>query len=330
MKLLCTGCLGFIGSHFAEIATEAGHDVFGYDARTYAARVKNLPTALEFMCEDICNYEAVRWAFNYFKPDAIVHFAAESHVARSIDSREEFLRTNVIGTNVLLEESLRYWRGDMSMKVPADDTNKRKFMFLHVSTDEVYGSIKKGSWTERSPYAPNNPYSASKAASDALVRAYNMTYGLPTIITHASNNYGTKQHPEKLIPTLISQCMRGQNMTLHGDGSNVRDWLHVKDHCYGLLQALKLGKAGETYNFGGMCERTNLEIAKLIATSMGKTKEWIEFVPDRAGNDLRYSTDITKVNRALKWLPQAQIENRIKEVIRWYIGNQNYGDEYGK
>jgi len=331
MRLIVTGCLGFIGSHFCEMAIEQGHEVVGIDALTYAGRTKNLDlTKLEsFYYCDINDSSIINHILNKHQPDAIVHFAAESHVARSIESRDEFLRTNVGGTNILLNESLKYWRGADMPFSSSESSTVKKFTFLHVSTDEVYGSIDNGSWTEKSSYCPNNAYSASKAASDHLVRAYQMTYGLPTIITHASNNIGTKQHPEKFIPTLIKQMLNGEPMTLHGDGLNVRDWLLVSDHCRGILLALKYGKHGEVYNFGGLCERTNLDIAKLIAFHMGVSPN-IKYITNRAGNDKRYSTDISKANNELKWLPFGQIEDNISEIIEWYVKNPNYSDDYSK
>jgi len=335
MKILVTGIYGFIGSHFAELALDHGHEIVGLDLVTYAARRKNFNhKMIEVYENDICNSVCVNHIFNEHKPDAVVHFAAESHVARSIENREEFLRTNVIGTNVLLEESLKYWRG--TEQSFASTTNYlqsklRTFTFLHVSTDEVYGSLglDDNSWTEESPYAPNNPYSASKASADCLVRSYNKTYGLPTIITHCANNYGAKQHHEKLIPLLIKQLINDQPLTIHGDGLNVRDWIHVEDHCEGLLLALTYGANGETYNFGGDCERTNIEIASLLADAMGKHLN-IVTIPDRAGNDRRYSTNTMKARIELGWAPQAQIESRINNVIKWYLDNPNYGADYGR
>lgn len=323
MKILVTGALGFIGSHFCKMAVGRRHHVIGLDALAYSGRLKNVKgLAMSCYVDDICDAYAVGEILSITRPDAIVHLAAESHVARSIESREEFLRTNVLGTNTLLEQSLKYWR-----------TNSA-FRFLHVSTDEVYGSLGEleNPWTENSPYRPNNGYSASKAASDHLVRSYRHTYGLPTITTHSANNYGTHQHPEKLIPTLIRQCMNGESMTLHGDGLQMRDWLHVEDHCSGLLAALS-GEIGETYNFGGMCERTNLQIAELVLRNFGLENfahKLITHVDDRPGNDRRYAMDISKSWTQLNWQPLHRIEDRIGEVVQWYTENPTYGDDYGK
>jgi dTDP-glucose 4,6-dehydratase len=323
MKLLVTGAAGFIGSHFVEAAEAAGHQVEIIDCLNYAGRSKNLPQH-RWAPADICDPLMVRVRFERFRPDAVVHLAAESHVARSIECRDEFLRTNVLGTNVLLEAALEYWS--------AEDLDEG-FRFLHVSTDEVYGSLGpfEPAWTERSPYKPNNPYAASKAASDHMVRSYHRTFGLPVIITHSSNNYGPRQHPEKLIPTLIGQVMRGEPMTLHGDGLNVRDWLHVADHCAGLLAALKHGKPGETYNLGGECERTNLQIAHLVHVMTAPTTlPRINLVDNRPGNDARYATNVAKAAAELGWRPGNQIGARLAETIRWYIDNPNYADSYGR
>lgn len=343
MKLFVTGCAGFIGSRFCEMAIEQKHDVIGIDSLAYSGRSENLSTLLYaegferrggfvFLQADICDAEVMNFFIAAYQPDAIIHFAAETHVARSIESREEFLRTNVLGTNVLLEESLKYWRGD---RKPEDASHgiTYNFRFLHVSTDEVYGSLGPNDepWTEDSPYLPNNPYSASKAASDHLVRSYNKTYGLPTIITHSANNYGKRQHPEKLIPTLIRQCMNGQPMTLHGDGQQKRDWLHVDDHCRGLLAALDRGVPGEVYNFGGECERTNTQVANLISGKIPFTyRPSPRNIADRAGNDRRYLMDIDKAFHELGWEPKCKIEDGIAAVVKWYLENPNYGDEYGR
>lgn len=258
-----------------------------------------------------------------------MHLAAETHVARSIDSREEFLRTNVLGTNVLLEETLKYWqaRERSPQRVP--------FRFVHVSTDEVYGSLEPADapWTEDSPCLPNNPYSASKAASDHLVRSYWKTFGLPTVITHCSNNYGPRQHPEKLIPALVGFLLSGRPMALHGDGKNVRDWIHVEDHCHGLLLALERGGVGETYNFGGECERTNQQIAGLVSEACRPripNQFGFVLVGDRAGNDRRYASNIAKARRELGWQPGPRIEKRIVATVGWYLDNPGYGDEYGR
>ena len=278
---------------------------------------------------DICEPDQVSHHLEAFRPDAIVHLAAETHVARSIDSREEFLRTNVLGTNVLLEETLKYWRARERSAQPVP------FRFVHVSTDEVYGSLESADapWTEDSPCLPNNPYSASKAASDHLVRSYWRTFGLPTVITHCSNNYGPRQHPEKLIPALVGFLQGGRPMALHGDGQNVRDWIHVEDHCSGLLSALERGQVGETYNFGGECERTNQEIAALVSAACRPripNQFGVVLVDDRAGNDRRYASNIAKARRELDWKPGPMIEERIEATVGWYLDNLGYGDQYGR
>ena len=325
-KLLVTGGCGFIGSHFVAMAERNGHRCLVLDRLTYAGRQANLPPGdrVYALGGDICSGPLVRDLFTSFEPDAVVHLAAETHVTRSIDSRAEFLRTNVHGTNTLLEEALRYWEGRGR---PAE------FRFVHVSTDEVYGSLgaHDAPWTEASPYAPNNPYAASKAASDHMVRSYFRTFGLPAVVTHCSNNYGPRQHPEKLIPTLVRQVMAGEPMTIHGNGQNVRDWLHVDDHCEGLLDALQLGEPGETYNFGGSCELTNLQVARLVHSLMAPcTPPNIVHVTDRPGNDLRYATNTTKAWTDLGWKPGASISARLADTIRWYLQNPNYADDYGR
>ena len=337
MKLLITGAAGFIGSRFCEMALDAGHNLIGVDSLTYAGRSKNvvershISTWFAFYKADITDAELMRAIFREHQPDAIIHLAAETHVTRSINSREEFLRTNVIGTNVLLEVALEYW----SACAVKDGDRPERFRFLHVSTDEVYGSLGSNDalWTEASPYAPKNPYSASKAASDHLALAFHNTYGLPVIVTHSANNYGSRQHPEKLIPTLIRQCMNGEPMTLHGDGQQKRDWLHVDDHCGGLLAALERGKAGETYNFGGECERTNEQIARDVGRAYIDAVDLpfsVTHIADRPGNDRRYAMEIAKATDDLGWAPEHTIEDSIAEVVQWYLSNPNYGDEYGR
>jgi dTDP-glucose 4,6-dehydratase len=320
MKIMVTGACGFIGSHFVEAALADDHEVLSVDCLTYAGRSENLGTRM-FYRGDICDMVYMEALFDRFQPDAIVHLAAESHVGRSINCRDEFLRTNVMGTGVLLEVALAYWRTHPG------------FRFLHVSTDEVYGSLglDEAPWTEESPYAPNNPYAASKASSDFLARSYFRTFGLPVVITHSSNNYGPRQHPEKLIPILVRQAAAGEALTLHGTGENVRDWIHVEDHCAGLLAALHCGEPGETYNFGGACERTNRQMAKLILdTARPGHPHRICLTADRPGNDLRYSTDTLKAFTTLGWCAGAQIEVRIAATVQWYLDNPNYDLDYGR
>lgn len=339
MRILITGVLGFIGSRLATIASNKGHTVFGIDACKYSARVLNLPTYIPWALCDVVDAGQVGYHLDTFNPDIVMHLAAETHVARSIESRDEFLRTNVLGTNVMLEECLKYWK-NISKKAPSgftpltnDVVRQAKFRFIHVSTDEVYGSLTENepAWTEDSPFLPNNPYSASKAAADCLVRAYWNTYKLPVITTHCGNNYGPAQHPEKLIPTLVSQCIRGEAMTIHGDGKNIRDWIHVDDHCEGLLAAAKHGFPGETYNFGAHCERSNIEIANLVGTATNHnhaTRNRLEFIVDRPGNDRRYAIDPAKAHHDLMWSYGRPIDYRIAETVRWYIDNSDYSTEY--
>lgn len=326
MKILVCGGLGFIGSHFVEAAEAAGHDVYVIDALTYAGRTANLAWGRRWHKCDIADQLLVEHHLRTFRPDWVVNLAAESHVTKSIGNRGPFLDTNVIGTQRLLDACLSYWRDDIC-------ANHDAFRVLHVSTDEVYGSLGRTDkpWDEYEQYAPNNPYAASKAAGDHIVRAYHRTFDLPVITTHSSNNYGSRQHPEKLIPALIERCRRGQPMQLHGDGQNIRDWLHVADHCQGLLLALKYGEVGNVYNFGGECERTNWQIADLVATfAVQKWDGGIELVDDRPGNDRRYSTDVRKAHRRLGWAPGPQIEDRLGAVVEWYLENPDYEAGYGR
>jgi dTDP-glucose 4,6-dehydratase len=322
MKILVTGALGFIGSHFVDVAEAAGHQVDIIDSCAYSARSANLAPERRWHRCDIADQPMVEHQLRGLRPDWVVNLAAETHVARSIECRDEFLRTNVMGTNALLEACLTYWR---------EEDYDGRFRVLHVSTDEVYGSLGPydAPWTEETPYAPNNPYAASKAASDHIARAYRRTFGLPVIVTHSSNNYGPRQHPEKLIPTLVGQLLRGEAMTLHGDGLNVRDWLHVEDHCRGLLAALQHGSLGKTYNFGGECERTNLTIAHLVKARTGGEAARIEFIANRAGNDLRYSSSVAKARTDLYWTPGPPIEARLGDTLRWYFDHPDYAIDYG-
>lgn len=334
MKILVTGVLGFIGSHFARLAATYGAKVYGLDALTYAANWGNVGDG---SCEQVIlgrieDAETVRDCLSRFRPTHVVNFAAETHVTRSIVSPSEFLVTNVVGSNVLFDQCAQYW---------LEPGSPPEFRVLHVSTDEVYGSLEPQAcpWTPLSRYAPNNPYAASKAASDHLARAYFKTYGLPIIVTHSANNYGPGQHPEKLLPALIRKCLQRIPMAIHGDGRHVRDWLHVKDHCEGLWKALTTCDGGEVLNFGGECERTNLQVASMVGRHMAirgygaGTKEEpvaFDFVADRPGNDRRYSMCNSRTAKRLQWSPGPSIEDRISDVIQWYIDNPNYADNYGK
>jgi dTDP-glucose 4,6-dehydratase len=315
MKILVTGGAGFIGSNFVRMAlTEKFPDfnvdeIVVLDLLTYAGDEENLaPIATDkrykFVKGDIRDLELAKKLMG--QTDYVVHFAAESHVDRSIEGGSEFVSTNVMGTQVLLDA--------------ARNSNLKRF--LHVSTDEVYGSISEGSWPEDHPLLPNSPYSASKAGSDLLVRAYNRTHKLDTVITRCSNNYGQYQFPEKVMPLFITNIIEGKKVTLYGNGLNVRDWLHVDDHCRGIALALTKGKSGEVYNIGGGTELTNVELTHKILAAMGAGEELIQPVEDRKGHDLRYSVDITKINTELGYSPQVNFEDGLEKTIKWYRNNE--------
>ena len=315
MKILVTGGAGFIGSNFVRMAlTEKFPDfnvdeIVVLDLLTYAGDEENLaPIATDkrynFVKGDIRDLELEKKLMG--QTDYVVHFAAESHVDRSIEGGSEFVSTNVMGTQVLLDA--------------ARNSNLKRF--LHVSTDEVYGSISEGSWPEDHPLLPNSPYSASKAGSDLLVRAYNRTHKLDTVITRCSNNYGQYQFPEKVMPLFITNLIEGKKVPLYGNGLNVRDWLHVDDHCRGIALALTKGKAGEVYNIGGGTELTNVELTHKILAAMGVGEELIQPVEDRKGHDLRYSVDITKINTELGYSPQVNFEEGLEKTINWYKSNE--------
>jgi dTDP-glucose 4,6-dehydratase len=315
MKILVTGGAGFIGSNFARMAlTDKFPDfkvdeIVVLDLLTYAGDEENLaPIATDkrykFVKGDIRDLELAKKLMS--QSDYVVHFAAESHVDRSIEGGSEFVSTNVMGTQVLLDA--------------ARNSNIKRF--LHVSTDEVYGSISEGSWPEDHPLLPNSPYSASKAGSDLLVRAYNRTHKLDTVITRCSNNYGQYQFPEKVMPLFITNIIEGKKVPLYGNGLNVRDWLHVDDHCRGIALALTKGKSGEVYNIGGGTELTNVELTHKILEAMGVGKEFIQPVEDRKGHDLRYSVDITKINTQLGYSPQVNFEEGLSQTINWYKNNE--------
>jgi dTDP-glucose 4,6-dehydratase len=315
MKILVTGGAGFIGSNFVRMAlTDKFPDfkvdeIVVLDLLTYAGDEENLaPIATDkrykFVKGDIRDLELAKKLMS--QTDYVVHFAAESHVDRSIEGGSEFVSTNVMGTQVLLDA--------------ARNSNIKRF--LHVSTDEVYGSISEGSWPEDHPLLPNSPYSASKAGSDLLVRAYNRTHKLDTIITRCSNNYGQYQFPEKVMPLFITNIIEGKKVPLYGNGLNVRDWLHVDDHCRGIALALTKGKSGEVYNIGGGTELTNVELTHKILDAMGVGKEFIQPVDDRKGHDLRYSVDITKINTQLGYSPQVNFEEGLAQTINWYKNNE--------
>jgi dTDP-glucose 4,6-dehydratase len=314
MRLLITGGAGFIGSNFARqvsqnVLNEISSSVI-LDKLTYAGDIRSLQDSMhlsnfEFVEGDICDPIKVRELIA--EVDAVVNFAAESHVDRSIVGAADFVQTNVVGVQVLLD---------------AIKESGRHIRFLQVSTDEVYGSIEKGSWTEESPLLPNSPYSASKAGGELLPRSYNRTHGIDVVITRCSNNYGTHHFPEKLIPLFITNLIEGKKVPLYGTGENIRDWLHVDDHCRGIYSVLMNGRSGEVYNIGGGRELTNNEITSLILEAMGADESSIEYVEDRKGHDLRYSVDWTKINRELGYEPQIKFEDGLRDTIQWYRDNE--------
>jgi len=336
MKVLVTGGCGFIGSNFIRhILTNREHmAVINLDKLTYAGNPDNLadvvrdyaPDRYRFVKGDIRDWETVKGIFNQGNIDWVVNFAAESHVDRSIEGPEEFLHTNIVGTFRLLEASRQFWRAQSS-----DGIGKR---FLHISTDEVYGSLGAGGYfTETTPYDPSSPYSASKAASDHLVSAYYRTYSLPTIITNSSNNYGPYQFPEKLIPLIITNAIKGDKLPVYGDGKNVRDWLYVGDHCSALLAVLENGVPGQKYNIGSRCEKCNIDIVHTICdyldTRLGTLggrprRELIQFVTDRLGHDRRYAIDATKIHREIQWEPSVAFDKGIVDTIEWYLNHMDW------
>jgi dTDP-glucose 4,6-dehydratase len=327
---LVTGGAGFIGANFVLRAVADGHRIINVDKLTYAGNLDTLaPLAHDqrhfFVQGDINDRRLLADLLVEHKPDAIVNFAAESHVDRSIDGPAAFIDTNVVGTLSLLESARDYWR---ALNGPA----RESFRFLHVSTDEVYGTLgAEGKFTESTPYSPNSPYSASKAASDHLVRAFHHTYGLPTLTTNCSNNYGPYQFPEKLIPLVIQKALAGESLPVYGDGLNVRDWLYVGDHCAAIEQVLGAGRIGETYNIGGNAERANIDVVRTICALLdarrpladGRGHETlITFVKDRPGHDRRYAIDASKLHRELNWQPSQTFETGIAQTVDWYLSNQ--------
>jgi len=331
--ILVTGGAGFIGSNFIlQRMEDEESSIINLDKLTYAGNLHNLETIAdderhEFVHGDIADRALVARLLEKHQPQAIVHFAAESHVDRSIRGPDDFIRTNVDGTFALLEEARAYWTA-------LADEDRKRFRFLHVSTDEVYGSLGPNDppFCETTPYAPNSPYSASKAASDHLVRAYHHTYGLPTLTTNCSNNYGRFQFPEKLIPLMILNAREGKPLPVYGDGKNVRDWLYVEDHCEAIAAVLHGGRPGETYNIGGWNEKTNMEIVQTICDlvdemaprSAGSRRELIAFVTDRPGHDRRYAMDARKIERELGWKPKETFESGIRKTVRWYLENPEW------
>ena len=324
--IFVTGGAGFIGSAIVRhLLEDTDAFVLNIDRLTYASNLSSIPQALSnsryaFAKVDICNGQELRTLFERYHPDSVVNLAAESHVDRSIDGPAECIRTNIVGTFTLLEEALRYWYS-------LHPTKRAMFRFLHVSTDEVYGSLGAGGlFTEKTPYAPNSPYSASKAASDHLVRAWYKTYELPILITNSSNNYGPYQFPEKLIPHVIIQGLVEKEIPVYGDGLNIRDWLHVEDHARALSLALERGIVGETYNIGARSERTNIDVVRTICnvldhlepSSNGSRERLISSVSDRPGHDRRYAIDPSKIERELGWRAAEAFETGIEKTVEWY------------
>ena len=332
--LLITGGAGFIGSNLVRYAlSHTSNRLVVVDKLTYAGSLLNLEAPLKdprvtFLEADIADHRAMSRAFAEHHPDAVLNLAAETHVDRSIDGPRLFVDTNIVGTFTLLEVARAF-----ITEAPAE--GRDAFRFLHVSTDEVYGSLgREGAFSEETAYAPNSPYAASKAGADHLVRAYAHTYGLPVLITNCSNNYGPFQFPEKLIPLMVLNAIDGRPLPIYGDGGNVRDWLHVEDHCAGLLLVLAKGRAGEKYNVGGGNERTNLEIVDLICDTVdalrpGPTSRRAlkTFVPDRPGHDRRYAIDAAKIRRELGWAPKHTFETGLRDTVQWYIDHRDWCEQ---
>jgi dTDP-glucose 4,6-dehydratase len=332
MRILVTGGAGFIGSAVTRhIIKHTDDEVCVLDKLTYAGNLDSLaPVAADprysFVRADICDRKAVDCVFADFAPDAVMHLAAESHVDRSIDGPAAFIETNVVGTFTMLEAALAYWRS-------LDAAKKEGFRFLHISTDEVFGSLgREGLFREDTPYAPNSPYSASKAGSDHLVRAWRETYGLPTVTTNCSNNYGPYHFPEKLIPLTILNALEGKPLPVYGRGENVRDWLFVDDHAEALTLVVRKGEIGQSYNVGGRNEKRNIDVVESICSILDEIrpqagrshKDLITFVTDRPGHDARYAIDCTKIERELGWAPKETFESGLRKTVQWYIDNPEW------
>jgi len=333
LKILITGGAGFIGSAVVrQYITETEYEIINLDALTYAGNLESLASVdnnprYHFEHADICNPQDINRIFEKHQPDAIMHLAAESHVDRSISGPAAFIQTNIIGTYNLLETAKKYW-------LTLSGEKKQNFRFHHVSTDEVYGDLEQtGFFTEETPYEPSSPYSASKASSDHLVRAWYRTYGLPVLVTNCSNNYGAHQFPEKLIPLVIINALIGKDIPVYGTGKQVRDWLYVDDHAEALRLVLEKGVIGETYNIGGYNEKTNLEVVKTICALLDEIKpdsrykpheQLIKFVSDRPGHDLRYAIDATKITQKLNWKPKNTFEEGIRKTVLWYLENESW------
>ena len=333
MRLMVTGGAGFIGSAVIRRAIAAGDDVLNVDKLTYAANPDNVATVADnpryrFAQKDICDQPAMAALMAEFKPDAVMNLAAETHVDRSIDGPGAFIQTNIVGTYALLEAARSY---------VASGAAPKGFRFHHISTDEVYGSLcPTGEFTETSPYQPNSPYSAAKASSDMLARAWRETFHLPVVVTNCSNNYGPYQFPEKLIPVVIIAALEGRDIPIYGKGDNIRDWLYVEDHADALLLVARQGKPGETYNIGGRAERTNLDLVRMICAVLDEELKnspyaphasLIKFVADRPGHDHRYAINCDKIERELGWSPSLSIEQGMRETVLWYLQNREWWEK---
>jgi len=327
---LITGGAGFIGSAVVRRAVADGHQVVNLDKLTYSANLENVASVAEspnyaFEQADICDEAAVRAIFARHKPDAVMHLAAESHNDRAIEGPLDFVRTNVMGTAVLLEAARAHWNA-------LPDDKKAKFRFHHVSTDEVFGALgEDGEFTEHTPYDPNSPYSSSKAGADHLVRAWGRTYGMPVVLTNCSNNYGPFQFPEKLIPTVITRALEGKSIPVYGDGRQVRDWLHVDDHAEALLLVIQKGRLGETYCIGGDATKRNIEVIRMLCEHLDRMApantphaDKIAFVTDRPGHDFRYAIDASKLERELGWTPRMPLLSGLEDTVRWYVDNRGW------
>lgn len=328
-NILVTGGAGFIGSNFVKYMLETyDYNIINLDVLTYAGNLENLIEVQEsprytFVRGDIRDRELVDSLFTEHEIDTVVNFAAESHVDRSIEDPEIFLTTNILGTQVLLDTAKKYWKVNIEDKYCK--SFKEGVKYLQVSTDEVYGTLgKEGMFTETTPLAPNSPYSASKASADMIVRAYHETFGMPVNITRCSNNYGPYQFPEKLIPLMINNCLNDRQLPVYGDGMQIRDWLHVKDHCTGIDTVLHKGETGEVYNIGGNNEKANIQIVKLIIKTLGKSEQLIKYVQDRPGHDRRYAIDNSKIATELGWAPSYTFEVGMEETIQWYLKHDEW------